>query len=176
MTLSRLKTDQRGQAAIEFISVIVVVFFFLFFYLSLTITLVMSQYMDYVTFMTARTYKSGYSSEEFQERNAQRVFQSYVDRVTGVIHNPQLEFIRSDPSTPQRAGVVASYDVDLFYLPPLFVGDAVPGGRVTVRSEARLGRDPANAECVGFFRDFARRFNLSLDGTAFLEQMADNGC
>ena len=53
------KLNEKGQSAIEFIVVVVVVFFFLLFYLSFSITLIASEYVDYATFMAARTYKSG---------------------------------------------------------------------------------------------------------------------
>ena len=169
------KKNEKGQAAIEFIAIVVVVFFFLFFYLSLALTIIASEYMDYVTFMAARTYKSGFDSKEVQFRNAQRVFNSYVSKVDGIIFNPTIEEIPVEPENEQRAGLVSNYQVDLFYMPPIFVGEAVPNGRITLQSESRLGRDPSARECTNYFEEFSQRLGLDLGG-AFLSQMADNGC
>ena len=62
---------------------IVVIFFFLLFYLSLSLLLVVSDYIDYATFMAARTYKSAFDSPETQEQNAQAVFDSYIEPRAG---------------------------------------------------------------------------------------------
>lgn len=168
---------QSGQAAIEFIAVVIVLFFFLFFYLSLAIVLTVSEYMDYATFMAARTYKSGYSSEEFQQRYARDfVFKKYTDKISpDIARNFRLEFTALDPNDEQTRGVVATYDMDLFYMPPLFItGDDQPVSRITLQSEAFLGRDPAFQDCIGYFEQFSGRLGLNLGG--LLGLMDDNGC
>lgn len=168
--------NRKGQAAVEFIAVVVVVFFFLLFYLSLAILLVGSSYMDYATFMAARTYKSGFSSEEYQKIYAQQIFQKYVSQVDGFIRNPKLSFAATNAESEQGKGAFATYDIDLFYLPPLFLGGAIPNGRLKLKSESFLGRDPAYNDCYGYFQEVNRRFNLGLAGTDLLEMMEDNGC
>jgi len=171
------KKRQSGQAAVEFIVVVVVIFFFLFFFLSLAITLVISDYIEYATFMAARTYKSGYSSQAVQERNAQAVFNSYVGKIEGIARNfAPLEFVKADPDDEQTAGVRTSYEIDLFYLPPIFITEAIPGGRIRLNAQAHLGRDPAFDDCQNFFNEFSRRLGLGIEGTGFIGQMADNGC
>ncbi|MBI1859300.1 MAG: hypothetical protein HYR96_00065 [Deltaproteobacteria bacterium] len=172
---NRLK-NRSGQAAIEFIAVVVVIFFFLFFYLSLAIVLTVSEYMDYATFMAARTYKSGFSTEDYQKRYAKEfVFKSYTDKINpSIARNFDLEFAQLDPNDEQTKGVVASYDIDLFYMPPMFVTDGAPPSRISLKSEAYLGRDPAFQDCTGYFQDFLSRMGISGGGLVGL--MEDNGC
>lgn len=169
--------NRSGQAAIEFIAVVIVIFFFLFFYLSLAIVLTVSEYMDYATFMAARTYKSGFSTEEFQKRYARDlVFKKYTDNINpSIARNFNLEFVQLDPDDEQTKGVVASYDMDLFYLPPIFVtGNNQPVSRISLKSEAYLGRDPAFADCTNYFQDFLNRMGVNAGGLTGL--MEDNGC
>lgn len=165
-----------GQAAIEFIVVVIVVFFFLFFFLSMSFLFVVSDYIDYATFMAARTYKAGLSSEAIQEQRAQEVFNSYVQKVQGLARNFQpLVFTKLDPQDEQSSGVVSTYDIDLFYLPPLFLGEQLES-RITLQSEAHLGREPSGSDCENFFIQFGRRNNLGVDGNALVERMDDTGC
>jgi hypothetical protein len=168
--------NRRGQTAIEFIAVIVVVFFFVFFFLSFAILLVVSEYMDYATFMAARTYKAGLSSEAYQQNYARdSVFKAYTDKIEGIARNFDIQFVQLDPSDEQSKGAVASYDIDLFYLPPLFVtGNDRPLSTIRLQSQAFLGRDPTFEECFGYFQRFSSQFGLNLDG--LLGQMDDNGC
>ncbi len=161
------KLNQRGQSAIEFIIVTIVVFFFLLFYMSFAITLVASEYVDYATFMSARTFKSGNDTRENQEKDARKVFGQYLDPISSVIRSPQVRF--SD------AGATSSYEVDLFYLPPLFIKNgAPPVSRLSLESEALLGRDPAINDCLNFFSGVANQ--LGFGGTFLANVMEDNGC
>jgi Flp pilus assembly protein TadG len=166
---------ENGQAAIEFIAIIVVVFFFLLFFLSLTILLTVSDYLDYATFMAARTYKTGSSSENQQQINANIVWQSYTDKVyPEIIKSRALDFRAVDEANVRTAGVLTSYTIDLFYLPPLFAGANSPPSRITLNSETHLGRDPSFEECEGFFTDFASSLGVSDEN--LIGQMEDNGC
>lgn len=170
---------QEGQSAIEFIIVVLVVFFFLFFYLSLAMVLVISQYMDYATFMAARTFKAAYGSINDQQRNAQEVFNTYASRVTGnglIRSAPQIEFFEAEPGNPATAGARSTYELDLFYLPPLFVQGRTIPSRIVLTSEAALGREPNNDECFGFFNTLSQRLGLGIEGSGFIDQMDDNGC
>lgn len=164
---------RKGQAAIEFIVVVVVIFFFLFLLFSLAMLFAISSYMDYATFMAARTYKTGAFKESSQFRNAQTVFNSYFDKVSGLARKPSLEIVRTDPTSVRTEGLLASYDVDLFYLPPVFMGSNTPGSVLRLNTEAHLGRDPSFEECQNFFTSFAAKFGVSSD---YAELMEDNGC
>jgi len=175
MKMKRYLKRREGQAAIEFIVVIVVVFFFLLFFLSLAMLLVVSDYIDYATFMAARTYKSGFSTREFQERYAREIFDTYTQRIQGIARNFTLDFVRSGESE-QTSGVVSTYEIDLFYLPPLFAAGDTPVSRITLSSETHLGRDPAFQDCMDFFADYSRRNGLGIEGTSLMTQMDDNGC
>ena len=168
--------NRSGQAAIEFIAVIVVVFFFLFFYLSLAIVLTVSEYMDYATFMAARTYKSGYGTEAYQERAARDVvFKKYTDNINpSIARNFNLEFTQLDPNDEQTKGVVATYDIDLFYMPPIFVTGDQPPSRITLKSEAFLGRDPSFTDVSNYFEQFVSQFSLDMGG-GLTGLMDDNG-
>lgn len=170
------KHNQSGQAAIEFVIVVLVVFFFLFFFLSISILIVTSEYIDYATFMAARTYKAGFGTKEVQQSNARKVFlEQYMPNVQGIARNIRLEFVNATDDE-QTSGVVATYDMDMFYLPPLFVGNKIPPSKITLQSEAHLGRDPAGADCRAYFDNFAQQFKLGIDGTSLVQQMEDNGC
>lgn len=176
LDMKRRLNNQRGQSAIEFIVVVVVVLFFLLFFLSLSILLVVSDYLEYATFMSARTYKSMFSSQEKQEENARIVFDSYANRVQGIARDINLEFLDGGEGGNQAAGVKATYTIDLFYLPPLFIPDGIPASGITLTTETRLGRDPSYADCFNYFRNFTRRLGLNLEGTRYISLMDDNGC
>ena len=156
----------------------VVVFFFLLFYLSLCILLVTSEYMDYATFMAARTYKSAYGSEQSQEANARTVFDSYTSKVQGVARQFSLSFIQTQPGDEQTKGVEASYTMDLFYLPPIFVGASgadVPPSVLRLTTESHLGREPGFEDCHNYFEGYVRQLNVpGMD--RFIDEMDDNGC
>ncbi len=166
---------EKGQAAIEFIVCIVVIFFFLFFYLSLAILLVTSEYIDYATFMTARTLRSGYGSRASAETNARVVWGKYTEKIQGIARNFNLDIVQADPNDSNSAGVVSTYDMDLFYLPPFFMGTQTPPSKITLQSETHLGRDPGYEECFQYFNSFVRRFNVP-GAEQFVEEMDDNGC
>lgn len=169
------RLNRKGQAAIEFTVVIIVVLFFLLFFLSLAMTLVLSDYIEYATFMAARTYKTAFSTEEFQRQYAQAVFRGYVDKVDGLAKNIELNFVQTDPQDAHTSGVVATYEVDLFYLPPFFLPIQVPS-RISLQAESILGRDPTFSECLNFFNNFTRQTGLGLEGTSLVSAMDDNGC
>jgi hypothetical protein len=168
--------NQKGQSAIEFIMVVVVVFFFLLFYLSFSITLVASEYVEYATFMAARTYRSGNSDINNQQQAAKRVFDQYMAPVSSIIHSPKLNFTPAVPGT-RLEGVTSGYEVDLFYLPPLFIRNGkAPVSRLPLQSESLLGRDHNVVDCQNFFINFANRNNLNVGDSVFINFMEDNGC
>ena len=170
------KQNEKGQAAIEFIIVVLVVFFFLFFFLSISILIVTSEYIDYATFMAARTYKSGFGTREVQESNARKVFlEQYMPNVQGIARNITLTF-KNATNDEQTAGVLTEYDIDMFYLPPLFIGNKIPPSKIRLQSEAHLGRDPAGADCRAYFDNYAQQFKIGIEGTSLVQQMEDNGC
>jgi len=153
----------------------VVVFFFLLFYLSLCILLVTSEYMDYATFMAARTYKSAYGSEESQQTNARTVFDTYTQNIQGVARKFTLDFVQTDPQDEQTKGVESAYSIDLFYLPPIFMPGDTPPSELRLTSEAHLGREPGFQDCLDFFSNYVRRLNVP-GMERFSEEMDDNGC
>lgn len=169
------KSKESGQSAIEFIVVVVVLLFFLMFFLSLSILLVVSDYIEYATFMAARTYKSMYSTRAVQERNARTVFNSYTKNVQGIARNMSISFVGGGQRGDQAAGVKSSYTIDLFYLPPIFVPGTIPSA-VNLTSETRLGRDPANEDCFNYFTKFVQMFGLGLNDSKYISLMDDNGC
>jgi hypothetical protein len=170
----RVFKNRSGQAAVEFIAVAVVLFFFLLFLMSTAFLLVISDYIDYATFMAARTLKSGFSRAETQQENARLVFDQYISKIEGLARNFRLDFVRSDPGSQATEGVVVSYDIDLFYLPPLFVTDGAPASRITLTSESHLGRDPSFEECMQYFQNYANEVGIT--DPVVIEQLEDNGC
>lgn len=176
MKSAKRQLGTRGQAAIEFMAVVVVIFFFLLFFLSITILIVTSEYLDYATFMAARTYKSGFSSKEYQQRYAEQIFNTYADKVNGVARNFELRFVKADDNDDQTEGIVTNYTIDMFYLPPVFIQGNIPPSAIRLTSEAHLGRDPAFQDCQDYFNSFAQQFRLGIEGTGLVQQMDDNGC
>lgn len=173
----RNKLNQKGQAAIEFILVVIVVFFFLLFYLSLTMVLVTSEYVDYATFMAARTFKTASSDRSFQEQYAREVFNKYMVKIGGIAKNPSMRIVYTNPNDEQTAGIVSNYQMDLFYMPPLFIKNGTqPASRITLSSEAHLGRDPTLNDCLNYFNNFSQQFGLGIEGTSLINEMDDNGC
>jgi len=169
------RRGENGQAAIEFVVVMLVIFFFLLFYLSICILLTTSEYIDYATFMAARTYKSSYGSENSQESYARLIFDSYAQKVQGIARNFNVEFSKTDPQSQQTGGVSASYDIDMFYLPPIFITGNAPPSKIRLTAEAHLGREPSFQECLDFFSNFAKKLNIQgMDN--FTDEMDDNGC
>jgi len=163
---------------IEFIIVVIVVLFFLVFLLSSAMLLVISDYVEYATFMAARTYKSGFSREPIQRANAETVFRAYFQYVDGLARNPKLEFYPEDANNQHDGGLIVSYEMDAFYLPPLFLLGEVVDPRITLTAEAHLGRDPSFEEVCGasgFFGDFVQKAGVNNAGN-IAEQMDDNGC
>ena len=171
----RNRKNQKGQVAVEFILVSVVVFFFIFFFASISILIVTSEYVEYATFMAARTYKSMFGTPDVQEQNARTVFNSYIKNVNGIARNFNLEFVNGN-SGNQDAGVVATYDIDMFYLPPVFLKDGSPPSKITLQAEAHLGRDTNNSECQDFFNTLSQKLGFGIEGTVLAGQMEDNGC
>lgn len=169
--MRRVTKNRDGQAAIEFMVCMVVILFFLMMVLSLAVLFVTSEYMEYATFMAARTYKAAAGSSDEQERNAKEVFDAYAGNVTGIIRNPSIRF--QDQGPTDTAGAVASYDIDLFYLPPVFIGTNAPLSRIHLSTDTYLGREPSVAECGNFFQTFVQRFGVS---SVFADSMDDNGC
>ena len=175
--LKKQSKRRDGQSAIEFIVVVVVILFFLLFFMSLSILWVVSDYLEYATFMSARTYKSMFSTRDVQERNARIVFNSYTSKVQGLARNFNLEFVPGPPDGgEQSAGVVATYTMDFFYLPPLFLPDGLPGSAITLKTETHLGRDSSIEDCRKFYNQFGQRVGIPIQGTNFIKQMDDNGC
>jgi len=166
--------NKRGQAAIEFMVVVVVLLFFLLFFMSASFVMVISDYVEYATFMAARTLKTGSSREEIQQRNAKLVFDTYTEKIEGIARNFKLEFLRTEENNVRTEGVFVTYDMDLFYLPPVFASANAQTSRIQLSAESHLGRDPSFEECQNYFAQFIRKFGI---GDALIaQQMDDNGC
>ena len=170
--------NQSGQAAIEFMVSVVVIFFFLFFFLSITVLIVTSEYLDYAVFMAARTYKAGSGTEAGARDRALDVLGQYTSKIQGLARNFRPNFTRIDPSDEQTAGVEMSYEMDLFYLPPVFLdpSSAAWQNRVSLTSESHLGRDPGQNECKEFFTNFLNSIPRLNGDPNFAVRMDDNGC
>jgi hypothetical protein len=162
-----------------------VIFFFLLFFLSFSILLVTSNYIDYATFMAARTFKSGYDTTQTKLENANAVFNSYADKVRGIANNLRLEQAPLRDGDPQTAGFVATYDINMFYLPPLFITNDAPPSLIHLSVESHLGSDPglgdpqstdtSSNDCFNYFARFLSGSGLGNDPN-LIQEMDDNGC
>lgn len=169
------KLGRSGQAGIEFMGVMVVIFFFLFFFMSLAITLIVSDYVEYATFMAARTFKAGASTRAKQEEHAQIVFDTYFKKVQGIARNPSVSFLAANADDQQTQGMLVNYTVDLFYMPPVFILQGAPASTMNLNAEAHLGRDPSFEDCIGFFEEFGQK-TLQIQNGNLIDQLEDNGC
>lgn len=182
--------NQSGQAAIEFIVVVVVVFFFLLFYLSLCMGMVLSEYVEYATFMAARTYKAAYTGPNNQREYADRAFRNYfyfqgrpdqpkIPETLLKVGSPQFE--DGGPRGDQKtAGVRVDYEVPFFYLPPIFLPPADQSEignstKLTLTARSYLGREPTLEEVKGAMQRIAGDKKLFDSTSKLIEQMDDNG-
>lgn len=173
-TMYRVLKNNKGQSAVEFIIVSVVFFFFLFFLLSVSILFVVSDYVEYATFMAARTYRSGAFSESRQRQSASDVFNAYVSKVEGIAKNFNIQFSQAQSRFQMTSGVRVTYTMPLFYMPPIFAGNVGPS-TTTLTTESYLGRDPSVTECQNFFTQFISSLGLNIN-TGYANLMDDSGC
>jgi hypothetical protein len=189
----RAKKRAAGQTMVEFMISVIVIAFFLFLMLSLAILLVTSEYMEYAAFMAARTYRTGYSTEQSQRQRADLVARQYIANVLNLVSNgnADVQVLDGDnPGAPRLdnavsdkgglAGVQIRWRMPLFYLPPIFAGTFIDPN-IDLVSESYYGRDPSAEEACdpdrGYFRRFLQGVPLrNADPGAVASQMEDNGC
>ena len=176
ITFREAKRNCQGQVSVEFIFVLITILFFVFFLLSFSMLFIFSDYVEYATFMAARTYKADAGSQTAQEGLANQVFQSYMTKVQGFVTNYSLSFLSGDGDA--TAGLITRYRVPLFYLPPVFIagGSKNIPSTVDLTSETHLGRDPSQQECLNYFQRLLQAYGISVSGTNFIAGLEDDGC
>jgi hypothetical protein len=171
-----IRQTESGQALLEFVLMLTLTLGFVFFFLQLSFLFAWGSFVQYSTYMSARSYlAAGRDQDEQRERAASVIRRmlkqgivSSSDRfpgfargvgggeLTGVQIGPGSLNAGGDSTQSWMDGVRYTFRSSLFLLP---LGGARVNG-VTLTSEAWLGREPSYEECT-----------RELDGSFF-----DNGC
>ncbi|RYZ73310.1 MAG: pilus assembly protein [Proteobacteria bacterium] len=152
------KTNESGQAILEFVLSMFFLLSVLLFTIQLTLFLAFGNYIQYATFMAARAYQSAGLNANDQVTRAQNVLNRTVkqggqDRLAMVIkgQNPEIGpgsiFRRADQSLSWQEGVRYDFKGRLFIMPLGPVRIPSGAGEVDLTSEAWLGREPTYEEC-----------------------------
>lgn len=182
--------NQSGQSTIEFILTLFLVFGIIIFFVQLAFTMAIGNYIQYATFMAARTYMAGGTSIDDQEDRTREVLIKMVkasEAASGIDRWPMIEGIdgNSDVSGAdigkglqfrEREIDELSWQVGVRYrfrspLVLMKLGSAAGASTdrransLTLTSESWLGRHTSYQECVSFM-------DSNIGGTL----VVDNGC
>lgn len=184
------KSNERGQATIEFVLVLTFLLGFVFFNLQFAMVSAFGSYVQYATFMSARTLMAATKSDRTQRDNARRVLVQMLKKSEGetgtdrwpmvgqgVDGNDDLEGaeIGASPASPNNPGSSSSSTEGVRYTfkSRLFFFWFQEGGGVsgknasanylTLTSESWLGREPTYDSCLDDLSD--------VEGAVI-----DNGC
>ena len=163
-----------GQGVLEFVVVSSSIIFFIFMFVNLCYVFLVSEYIDYSVFMSARSlfaahqaYKGSCtlgSPAPTQECMAQLTLESMLRLDSGGVFGPLVKFKTTAEEAVQAkahypnpknkdnlvAGVKVEYEVPLFLIPPLGVlkkEDLSRVAHINVVSETYLDREPTQDEC-----------------------------
>lgn len=176
----RKRSNQSGQATVEFALTLLLLMAFILFYLQLSLMFAWGNFVHYATFMSARAYLSAGPSLSDQQERARNVIvrmlkrkgSSGTDRipfiakgeggtdVAGFLVDPPSEFNPTDRNSSWMQGVRYTFKSRVFLLP---LAGKIDGSvnSVTLTSESWLGREPTYEDCAVFMD------NLGI---------TDNGC
>ena len=174
---------ERGQGVLEFVVVSSSIIFFIFMYVNLCYVFLVSEYIDYSVFMSARSLFAAHQAYQgsctlgspapTQECMAQLTLESMLKLDAGGVFGPLVKFKTTaqeavqakahypNPHTKDNlvAGVKVEYEVPLFIIPPLGVlkkEDISRVTRISVVSETYLDREPTQDECYNRLEQIMR--------------------
>lgn len=168
--LVKLSRDCQGQSTIEFALTITLFLTFTFFFLQLGLVFAFGNYVQYATFMAARSYLSAGPDSQDQEQRARYVigtmlkrsaFQTRTDKFPsiakgyggdgefpGLLVGRGSMYQENNDDTLWMTGVQYTFSGKLFPVP---LGRSSNGTSLTslqLTSESWLGRDPTDSECT----------------------------
>lgn len=172
---------QQGQSVIEFILVIFVFLTFFFMYMKLALGFAVGHYIQYATFMAARSYYAGALDENTQKAAGEAAIKSYLgddgNRFRSIVRAAENsgqvgggpQFVATNADTYWQQGASYTFKFSM-YLLPLVTAARSRASRegMEVTSESWLNRDPSYEECV---RDMTQSRNGNQNAWLF-----DNGC
>jgi hypothetical protein len=170
----RNRNNQQGQAIVEFALTLILLSSFVLFIYQLAMFFAVSSYIQYATFMSARTFFAASDSKQTQMENAKTVFRGMMDHreFKGFIkpvdgEDPQVNFAENptERGLSWKDGVSYQFKGKIPLAPFGITGD---DAWINLTSESWLGREPTYFEC---------KQQLSEGGQGGKSQITfDNGC
>lgn len=170
----RSNQNARGQSTVEFAMTLSLLVAVILFFLQVSLVMAFGSYVQYATFMAARSYLSGEVDAAQQRQKAVDVVvqmlkkgpgQEGVDRwpglgrgvsdsnPAGALIGPGPQFSSSrDPTLSWQDGVRYTFRSRLLMMPLLKGQDSLAGDSmqtIDLTSESWLGREPTQSECLG---------------------------
>lgn len=174
----KIRNTDEGQAVIEFVLGLLVVISFFFFYVRLSAVFAISNYIQYATFMSARTLASSASDQGVQEENAKQVLESMVQgKFKGLIKPKSGDSMMVGSGSYYNTlgaieewnhGASYSFTAKLSFYPFSSQGQSM---LMDLTSESWMPRERSEAEC--------RAAQGKIEGMIGLPNMKvewDNGC
>ncbi len=122
--------NSAGQALMEFTLGLLIIISFFFFYIRLASVFALGNFIHYATFMSARAYSVGHTSEDIQIEAAELVLQKMISNRWASLLKPEEgssqvkgatiglgEIAQSNPAEYWNEGVTYSFTADLSFYP-----------------------------------------------------------
>jgi hypothetical protein len=190
------KPKQQGQGVLEFIVVSSSILFFIFLFINLCYVFLVTQYIDYAVYMSARALYASHGEPKAQAEMAKRMLNRMLRLEQGGAFGPLVRFKTSadravmaravypNPKTGKNevVGVRLEYEVPVFMIPPMGIlrqEDLRGISRMTLISETYLDREPTQEECYQFFEAYVNRYFSYLPQNAravMISEASDDGC
>ena len=178
MVFENIGKNNGGQAVIEFILGLLIVISFFFFYVRLSAVFAISNYIQYATFMSARTLASSAKDQMVQEENAKQVLQSMVSgKFKGLIQAKSGDgmfvgdgnyFTSLGPIEEWNHGASYQFSAKLSFYPFSANDQAV---MLDLTSESWMPRERSEDECQK-----AKARIEAMTGVQNVKVEWDNGC
>ncbi|MEW6058284.1 MAG: hypothetical protein AB1540_16910 [Bdellovibrionota bacterium] len=190
------KNGQSGQSLIEMILTLFAFFTVAFMYVQVSLGLGVANYIQYATFMSARSLLSGHRTVRDQKTAAQSVIEATLKRqnsdrfasiaravgegdaagaeISTALDAGSRARLRDQSSrrTAWEQGVSYKFNIRLYMMPLLPGAKRGAANLVQLESESWLGRDPTEEECIQTLSDRKSRSGVNTDGPFYF----DNGC
>lgn len=187
-----IRRKQSGQGTIELLLTFFAFFTVAFMYFQIAMGFGVANYIQYVTFMSARALLSSYTTEAAQKAAAKSVLEVMLnkngkDRFGGIAkgdgdgepagavvgRGPKVTLGKGDArETAWQQGVQYKFKIKMYFAPMVPGAKRGEANTVKLTSETWLGRDPSEEECLTTLKDRKTRSGVG-DGPDFLY---DNGC
>ena len=155
---------QVGQSLLELVITLFAFFTIFFMYVQVSLSMGVANFIQYATFMAARSFVSGWQDQRRQTLAAEGVIERMLksgggERFRGIIQDGEAAIgpsPRARPSSPDarktswEQGVTYKFKIR-FYMVPLIRGlSGDKASQMELESQSWLGREPTEDECVTF--------------------------